>query len=489
MSTRDEAGIEAGVIPPAQRGALWQRRRTPTWVKNLRVLLSACLLGLVLGAASLVSPAVGLALALAFVAVYAAMQKPIVLGYLTILGIAFTSGMQRGALLPQVKPNEIILLAVAVLTLPFIILKRVPKVRFPRRLIAGQAILALGTALLPLVSYPLRGIALSFSEIFSLSAPLQYLLLFWVFSLLPANDREQRNLFALMIASSVAVALIGMLQAAQIGPVIRFLNTYYPSQHSEVAQKFGRITSVMGAWNGLGTYFVVTLLFLVSYQQPEASQRSRRWVLAAMVLCGLGLLASGSFAGVFGLVVGMLIISLITRRGFKNMALMFAVLLLAGILLSGYLGTRMKDQFGQGEIVPQTLAYRFYLWKTIFIPLAKQYWLWGYRASFTRLAWAWAESQYLFLLLRTGIWSLLAHFAWVGLTLSWLVRKLKTKDPLAQSLATGLFSILIVLSIMGFTNEVFTYSGVMDYVWIALGLLAGSSSHNTQEALTLQEKI
>jgi len=40
-----------------------------------------------------------------------------------------------------------------------------------------------------------------------------------------------------------------------------------------------------------------------------------------------------------------------------------------------------------------------------------------------------------------------------------------------QSLNAVLFASLIVLSVMGVTNAVFTYSGAADYLWAIMGLL------------------
>ncbi len=450
------------------------RRRTPRWVATLRTFLIVCLVGLVLGAASLVSPLLALALAAGIGMVFAALRQPLLLGYVVVLGIALTSGMQRGAIIPQMKLNELVLFGAVVLALPVIILERMKQVKLPLLLIAGQAVLILGTVVLPLVSYPMRGIPLPFTDQFTFAAPLQYVLLFLLFVYLPLNDEDRRKIFVTMIAGAIVVAVVGLLQAARIGPVIAFLLRFYPSPQQTVAIQFGRVTSLLGAWNGLGTFFTICLLLLIGYIQVNwATMKNKGFIIAGVILSGFGLLASGSFAGIIGLAIGLVIMSVINRTGLRTVVIVALLLLLGGILLSGFLAQRMQDQFGSGTLMPSTLAYRLYLWNTIFLPLMSKNWLWGYTANFVSLSWQWAESQYLFLMLRSGIFSLLAHLVWVGLTLYWLASKFRSGSAFIRSFAVSLFAILIALSVMGFTNEVFTYSGVIDYVWIGLGLLAG----------------
>jgi len=46
-------------------------------------------------------------------------------------------------------------------------------------------------------------------------------------------------------------------------------------------------------------------------------------------------------------------------------------------------------------------------------------------------------------------------------------------------MANAALVLVIVLSIAGFTNEVFSYAGVADYLWIMLALVA-----NSQEVLS-----
>ncbi len=449
-------------------------RRAPGWLKNARTFLLVVVISAVIGAGSLIHPLLGLAAVAGIGIVFASIRRPVLLAYMVTLGVALTSGMQRGGLVPMLKTNEMLLFGAVVLALPVIILKRLKMIKVSLLLLVGQGILILGTVFLPLVAFPLRGIPLSFADQFTYAAPLQYVLLFLLFVYLPLTDVERRNVFIMMVAGAIVVSAVGLLEAARVGPVMELLAKFYPSKQQAVASQFGRITSLLNAWNNLGTFFTVSLLLLIGYLQVNwSTTKYRNFFLVGVVMSGFGLLASGSFAGIIGLAVGLVIISLINRTGLRTMVIVGAVLLLAGGLLSGFLSQRLQSQFGSGSVLPSTLAYRFHLWTTIFIPLMKKYWLLGYQPNFVTLSWQWAESQYLFLMLRAGIFALLAHLTWIGLTLFWLARRFRSNSSFTRAFTASLFAILIALSIMGFTNEVFTYSGVIDYVWIGLGMLAG----------------
>jgi predicted membrane channel-forming protein YqfA (hemolysin III family) len=97
------------------------------------------------------------------------------------------------------------------------------------------------------------------------------------------------------------------------------------------------------------------------------------------------------------------------------------------------------------------------------------------------LTWAFAESEYINLLFRSGLVSLMAHLGWVGIMLAWLRREIRVNHDTARKLAVFMFVMLITLSIMAFTNAVFTYSGTIDYLWIVLGLFVNMRENKTHE--------
>ncbi len=426
-----------------------------------------------LGLSTLVSPWAGLVLAMGILMAVLVLTRPILLGYLVIFGITITSGMARGRIIPFLIPNEAILVFCVGMSLPFILARKFRVIRPPAPLFIGIFTLVGGTMILPLVAYNLRGISLSTSEVIKLLASSQYILLAVVFMYLPANDKERFSLLRWMLICAGIVALVGLAQAARVGAVISFLQAWYPSNHAEASDNVQRVTSLLGVWNGLGTFLMFNMLILRTFQKMFRTRADQVLALVIFMLCMICLLASGSYAGLAGLVIGFVIIGYLDGGGLRELKIIALGMLVGIVPLWNVIMYRYTFQFGGGGAVPHTFSFRVYVWQEIFWPVIQKNWLWGYRPTIQDLAWQYPESIYFALMFSGGIFALLAHFGWLSITLTWLYGRFKSPDFMSRSLAIVAATILVVLSIMGFTNEVFTFSGVVDYLWIILGLLAG----------------
>ena len=207
----------------------------------------------------------------------------------------------------------------------------------------------------------------------------------------------------------------------------------------------------------------------------------------ALAVCGACILASGSFAGIGGLAAGIVMVKFFDRRGMKALLNLGIGLVIAALILSPVILQRLQYQFGTGSAtdsaVPQTFAYRLTVWQNIYIPaLLNSNPLFGLVPTMENLSWQWAESQYIFLLMRSGLVSLFAHLAWVGIMCAWLWRRMRTTTGQTKIIANVTFCCLIILSVMGITNEVFTLSGAIDYIWIFLGLVANAGVNPIAES-------
>jgi hypothetical protein len=437
--------------------------------------LWAVLVGISVGALCLISPMIALALIAGSAFLVIALRKPILLCYTVVAAIVFLSGMPRGQLIGLFIPNEPILLGTAGLAY-FAIIARRRKVEYPRVFLLALLIFVIGTAVAPVIAYYARDYALRMADIFSLIAPVQYMVLVWMFSQIPQNDSERARILHWMLLCASVVSFIGLLQAVDFGPVVNLITRYYPSLHEAQAEDLGRVTSVLGAWNSLGNYLMIALLIIMSTYRYKHSVLGYANILLAIAMCGACLLASGSFASIFGLALGIVIIKgVFDRKDFKILLIMGVGFAIGALLLQGNIAERLNYQFRNGGIVPETLAYRFVVWEQIYFPIIGRNLAWGVSPTFgSFLTWHWAESQYLYLLFRSGLVSLIAHVSFVSLLLYWLHKRIRGSEGLSRMLAVTVFAILVALSIMGFTNEVFTSSGAIDYLWILVGLTAGS---------------
>lgn len=447
---------------------------------HLTELLLASMCGIGIGVIFLASPILGVIAALSVLFTVIGLIQPAWICSGLVIATVLTSGMTRGRLLPYLIPNEIFLVLGSGLALPFILTQRMT--RQPALLLwIGLIGLGAGNSILPFLIYQARQVPLTTSEIMALFAPLQYLLIFWIFRNLPRNQTEIRQILKLMLVSSAIVAIIGLLQAARIDPVSRLLHTWYPSTHEETAVEVGRISSILGAWNSLGTFMGINLLIIRSVLGAEPSIL-KPWILILIVIADAScLLASGSYAGLIGFFLGIGIIELLDQRSKTSLLVLFIGMLLMAIPLRESIAERLEYQFQGGSWIPQTLAFRFKVWEEVFWPVLGKNWLLGFHPIVPKtFSWLYPESQYLSLLLRGGILALLAHFLWIGTSIAWLSHQIQGHTGLLQGLSKGLLTIFVVLSIMGITNSVFTFSCVIEYIFISLGLLASSTRNSLQ---------
>lgn len=444
---------------------------------NSLPLITASIVGLTIGFLSLISPWLALAVLLAVIVCLLALGKPILLCYLTIVAIALTSGMQRGKLIPYLILNEPVLLFSAGLAFIIILAGKRHQVVHLHSVKFAILVLVVGTMLIPGASYLIRGTALTVKDVLVLLAPIQYVLLFWLFTYLPGSNLERQRILKLMLLCGIVVAVVGLLQGAKVGFITDLLHDWYGSGHEAKAVSYGRITSLMSAWNGLGIFLMVNIFIAWSFGISRPGDLGHGLVITVCVVCTAGLIVSGSYAGMIGLLSGILVITFfmrgINRKTITLLAGLVIAFVVAVALFKPLILKRLDSQFGYGGTIPATLVDRFRIWQDIYLPAIQQNLVWGVNPTIPMTySWRHTESQYLTLLFSVGLVGLIAFMAWVGITLSWLMHRFRQHAGLLKPVSVVAIAILLVLSGAGFTNAVFTYSGTADYLWILLALAA-----------------
>ncbi|MGJ3237995.1 MAG: O-antigen ligase family protein [Anaerolineae bacterium] len=446
--------------------------------------LFAVLIGIICGIGAILSPliTVFLFIGIIFLVISDIINKPLLACYILIFATVMTSAMERGRIIPMLVPAEVILILVFGLSLAYVITHFFDK-PMSVTILFGTVILILGTSVIPILSYNIRDIPVSFQTIFKWVAPAQYLLLFWIFSTIPRTRVERVRVLQVMFFCASLAAIIALLQAARIPIILDLLLNWYPSGHTEDAvfatgSGLGRTTSVFGAWNVLGTFLMVNFLCLVSLQNEKMPRLYTINMASSAILCLLALLASGSYASIFGTMLGFVFLKLIDPRGLKKLIPVFIAAAFGIILLLPVISERFLFQFessgSSNSIIPRTLAWRFEQWNDIYIPLVAEDPIWGAVASFEQYSFAHVDSQYLEMLISKGFVSLIAFIIWLGFILIWLLYVFRHESTIMSSLALATITCFLVMILMGITNPVFAYAGVMDYLWIYIALIAGS---------------
>lgn len=459
------------------------------------IYVAALILGTMIGSTSLVGPWLSIIVALGIVLLFYCIVRPIALCFLLIAAVVLTSGMQRGAIAPLLKPNELAFLMAGATVLAVSLID----VQFrPRGLgYFGFSILLLGvgTVLIPLASYLLRKIELSAKDLLTLAAPLQYFLIFWVFSSIPKSHKDLYKLMSWMVIAGSLVAVIGLLQAANLGFVQYLLDRYYPSSHGDVAADVGRVTSLLGAWNATGIFLMTAALVAWGLLKDAVSRRDKSIMLFCLATTILALVATGSFTGIITLVVGIVLLSLLQRRGTQLLPMLLLCLLVivaAGVLLQPILIPLIEQRFeyqfsgtqGQEGWIPQTLSFRFRIWSEFFWPAIRNNLIWGVRPTIpSGFGWHAPESQYIFLLFSFGMAGLASWIVWWFGSAAWALKKGHDQTGLKRSICNCTVTLLVVMVLAGFTNAVFTFAGSIDYLWMLLGLTASTSGFTSSDAV------
>ncbi len=436
-----------------------------------------CLAGIAIGLLLLVSPWLTLMVTLGVIICAIALSRPVILCYLIIVAVALTSGMERGKLIPLLIPNEAVLLFSAVITFIVLMVRKSSQKIDTHAMRIAIIVLIIGTMFIPGISYLLRGVNLALKDSLILLGPLQYLLLFWIFANLPKSDLERRNILRLMLLCGAVVAAVGLLQAANFGPVVKLLDQWYSSSHQLHAANYGRITSLMSAWNVLGIFMMANLFMAWAFGAFRAADIGKWLIFITIGLSATCLVVSGSFAGMIGAVLGIFFISILFRGLNRTTIILIIglliVFLLTIILFRTQIQIRLENQFRYGGLMPATFIDRFRIWNEIYIPAIKQNLLWGVNLTVPdTYSWQFTESQYINLLFSFGLIGFIAFLIWDGIALSWLIRRFRhsLNNGLTKPILAIAITLLITLSGAGFTNAVFTYSGTVEYLWILLAL-------------------
>lgn len=445
---------------------------------SVRILLLGVGIGVLLGASVLLgawAPAAIAGVLAAAAIVLRLPLRPIHLVYGLVFLTPFTAAMPRGQIVPFLTANDVLVILATTVALVYTLMEK-RNGFLPRPLMLAIIAFVLGTCLGPVVLYQLRGDTLALDDIFSLVSPLKYLLVLWLFAIVPKTAEERAGLVRMMVLSAGVVAIIGLLQAAGIDPVVNLINSVYPSEQTSRSLDVGRVTSVLGAWNSLGLFLLSTLLIIAATIVDQTSPRRRReWVVVAGIVL-ICLLATNLYSGLLGAALGLVLIKTSDPRGLRSLVPLVVVALLGSVALLPTIVNRAEAQFTGDSWIPQTLRFRYEVWTRYFIPEIAQQPLLGVQPTFEEVEFPHPESQYIYYLYRSGILSLIGHVVWMIGTVVWLVSARRREPPgpsrnVNRSLALVSIVLILVSSLIGLINPVFTYTASMTFFWMILGLI------------------
>lgn len=453
---------------------------------RLTLILCSFTAPLIVGAAATLGPLPGLGAVGAVGVGLVVLHRPVYGAYALVALVPAISGLQRGLPVPGFRLSELMIAGIA-----GIILVSAP--RSPRWTVFDWMALSYvaATAFLVWFNVVRHGNSLTADNFGTLMGPLQYLLLYRaILTAVPDADQRGRAIRLLLLAS-IPVSLLTLLQQFDIGHVRSLIVTLtgtdiYESTVTEVP----RATGPFPHWHNLGGYMLLIVLLGFSLL-VESGQRviGRRTLLFTLVLALAALVQTASFAPLFGVFAGASAMGFLSGQG-RRMFLWLGVIAVVGAVLFGPL---IKDRVLQQEarttytedqsLLPQTIDFRYRLWKTEYIPVIEDNLVAGYGPDLPpRLYFNFAESLYVTLLLRGGVLLLLTYLGLMG-TLAMRARRVADAVEIERHVVGR--AVLVTVPLLMLIDAIATYfldSGPAPLLWVLVGLMGAEVATGSARA-------
>jgi hypothetical protein len=464
----------------------WPRGQPRHWALEAGPLGAAALvLAAAAGAAASRIPILAL-LGTAAVALAAVVfVRPAVAGYLMVGLTPLIVGMDRGRLLPFLRPNEALLLVTggALLARGVWDLRTGARLRPRLGLLAGSLVLmAVFNSVVPLTVMAVRNRPISGDDLMYAIVLWKYLALYAVVRASIRSDAQVRRCLWLSMGSASVVAVVAILQSLGLFGVPRLLATFYAPYGNDTVLVNNRGSSTLALPAAAADLMIFNLALIGGFWRRYGL---RQPVLAVMaVLFVIGTLASGQFSGAIGLVVGMIAIGLVSRRA--DLPLLLGGVGLFGMQLLRPVVARRISGFQRVSGLPESWVGRLHNLRSYFWPqlLADGNWVLGVQPAARvpgnhdiGLTWVWIESGYTWLLWGGGIPLLLAYLLFVAVAAvrSWRIAQRPGAVGIA---ATSVFTAVIVITVLMAFDPHITYRGSADMLFSMLALMAVAGSHD-----------
>ncbi|HSR23304.1 MAG TPA: O-antigen ligase family protein, partial [Candidatus Eisenbacteria bacterium] len=408
-----------------------------------------------------------------------AARRPALACGLLALAIPMTAGMARGAAVPVLRVNEALLLVVAAGVLMHWLVRRRPLA------FSGLDVVVLGFCLVSVV-VPWAVILLSHAEAdltdwLGVLGPVQYLVVYLVFSRTEFGGADLRRFFGLCMLASVPVAAVAVAEALDLGGVRGLVSTLYPTAPLPAWDTVYRPASLLGHYSAVGAFGLLNFLLALALAVTRHPGFSQRWLTVVMGANLLSMVTSQTYAPAAALVLGAGVVVLAARRfPWAQAAAAPPVLAVAGVVFWSSITGRIASQLGApgGSSLPDSLQTRIDYWQAFFVPALLRHGPWLGTGTLMppevpRPLVDFVDNGYLWQLFRAGVPGLavlllmLAAVAAAG----WAARR--SDDPAHRVVGLTCVGAVVGVVLMDVTSEYLTFTAVSQEFWMLVGLMGG----------------
>jgi len=450
-----------------------------------RALATSALLGVacVVGAAVTVVPPSQLLAGLAACLLIAiVMARPPSAAYILIGVTPLVAGMDRGLVVPVLRPNEALLVLVAAGLVLRGVVRAAGRGALPKLALDATdwsiLLLAFTSSVLPLAWMLARGQPIAQDDLLYALMVWKYYGVYLVARCSVGTERQLSNcLWVAMISASV-VAVVAILQSLKLFGVPYLLSRYFAPYGSAEALLNNRGGSTLALPIAVADLLTFNLAIAVGFLARGRGPRGALLVMGMLFVAGV--LSSGEFSGATGLFLGVVTVALVTRR-VRPLAGLVPAFIAAAYALRPVIDRRLQG-FSSASGLPVSWTGRLYNLRSYFWPVLFSHGnvLLGVRPA-ARVATAtmatgyiWIESGYTWLLWAGGIPLLLAFLYFLRTNLRQHLAVARSRDDAAGVAALAVAVALVVIGVLMVLDPHLTYRGSADLLFVLIGLTSGA---------------
>jgi hypothetical protein len=425
------------------------------------------------------SPDLAAAGVVAIVLAAAVAVHPPLAAYTVIALTPLIAGLNRGAAIPVLRPNEALVAVVAAGLIARLMLGglagRPIRVRLGR---VDLAIIGLAVAgsVLPLLWMYGRGVAITQDDAFYALVIWKYYALFLVIRASVATVPEVSRCLWLSLAAACVVSVVGILQSLNLFGVPGMLESHFnPTDQAQAVENM-RGSSTLAAPQAVAD--VMTFNLAIAAGLLLRGNRHRVVLVAIAVLLVFGALASGQFSGAIGLLVGVVAFGVIVGR-LGGVLLAFCPAALGALIALRPVVERRLSGFDSAAGLPSSWVDRYQNLTTFFWPQIQSGWNWllgvrpGARVAAplgTGRIYIYIESGYVWLLWSGGLVMVAAFVYFVVTAVREVSRIARARSDAVGVAAMASFTAMITMVVLMVFDPHLTLRGSADLSFALLAL-------------------